>query len=123
MFKFQNKTSFNLSGVVGSFDTDPRFLTSLVKEEKWDKEDSPALPYCADEAPYLGSSQGTHGGCQLEKKDSSLSKKSDEKGHYLLDCTRPNTLQCETDRLHRVKRRIMIYLCGGYKGEINSHLI
>lgn len=120
MYKFQDKTSLNVSRVEGSIDTGPRFLTSVIKEEKWDKVDFPALPYCADEAPYLGSLQGTHGGCLLEKKDSSLSKKWDEKGHYLQDCTRRNDLQC--DRLHHKKRRIMVYLCGGYKGEINSHL-
>ncbi|KAF4089359.1 hypothetical protein AMELA_G00065260 [Ameiurus melas] len=84
-------------------------------EEKWDKEDFPALPYCADKAPLLGSSQGTCRSCRLEKRDSSHSKKWDEN---VPDCIRTNSLQWETDGLCHVERRIMIYLCGGYKDTV-----
>lgn len=124
MFKFEDKalkTSTNVSEAAGSLDSDPQSLLTLIMEEKWDKEDFPALPYCADKEPHLGSSQGTRGGCQLEKRESSLSKKLDEKGHYVQDCITTNFLQWETDRLCHVKRRIMIYLCGGYKGKIGNH--
>lgn len=124
MFKFKDKalkTSTNVSKAAGSLDSDPQFLSSLIMEEKLDKDDVPALPYCADKEPHLGSSQGTRGGCQLEKRDGSLSKNLDEKGQYVQDCMRTNSLQWERDRLCQVKRRIMIYLCGGYKGKIGNH--
>lgn len=121
MFKFEDKalkTTFNVSGAAGSLDIDPQSLPSLIMEEKWNKEDFPAFPYCADKAPLLGSSQGTCRGCQLEKRDSSHSKKWDEN---VQDCIRTNSLQWETDRHCHVKRRIMIYLCGGYKGKNDNH--
>ncbi|KAB5579452.1 hypothetical protein PHYPO_G00195220 [Pangasianodon hypophthalmus] len=112
------KTSFNVSEAAGSLDAEPQFLPSLIMEEKWVKDGFPALPYCAHKVPRLGSSQGTCGGCQLEKTNSSLSKKRDEKGHYVQDCIRANSLQWETDGLCHVKRRIMIYLCGGYRDTV-----
>lgn len=121
MFKFEDKalkTTLNVSGAAGSLDIDPQSLPSLIMEEKWNKEDFPAFPYCADKAPLLGSSQGTCRGCQLEKRDSSHSKKWDEN---VQDCIRTNFLQWETDRHCHVKRRIMIYLCGGYQGKNDNH--
>lgn len=98
-------------------DTEPQFLPSLIMEEKWDNEDFPAL---AIKAPHLGSSQRTRGGCPQEKGDSLFSKKWDAKGYYVQYCIRTNSLQWETDRLCHVKRRIMIYLCGGYKGKAEN---
>ncbi|XP_027025117.2 NACHT domain- and WD repeat-containing protein 1 [Tachysurus fulvidraco] len=99
------KTSFQVSGIAGTL---PQFLPGLIREEKSDKE---ALPYCSFKASYLGSTQGTCGGCP-EKRESSSSKKLDEKSHYVQDCMRTNSLQCH------VKKRIMIYLCGGYKDTV-----
>lgn len=110
MFKFKDKTlktCFYASGAAGSLDTNPQVLANLVKEKIWVKEDFPAAAYCADKASHLGSSQGTPGGSDLWKRDPSLFKKCDQKGHYVQ----------ETNRPFHFKRRIMIYLCGGYQGK------
>lgn len=120
MFKFKDKTlktSFYDSGAAGSLDTNPQVLANLVKEKIWVKEDFPVVAYCADKASHLGSSQGTPGGSDLRKRDPSLFKKCDKKGHYVQDCIRANFLQQETNKPFHFKRRIMIYLCGGYQGK------
>lgn len=123
MFKFEDKalrTSFNIGGANDSLDTDHQFLPILVMKEKLDKEDFLALPCCPNKAQKLGSSQGTRPSYAFVKKDNAVSNRWHEKGHYLQGYTRANSLQWEADQHYHVKKRIMIYLCGGYKGKINK---
>ncbi|TSK82214.1 NACHT domain- and WD repeat-containing protein 1 [Bagarius yarrelli] len=111
MFPFEEKaqnSSFKGNSTVSTSDTELQFLPGSILKDRWEKKDFPALQNCSIKAPHLGSSLDTHGW-----KD----KKWNEKGHYLPDL---NSVQWETNKHCHIKRRIMIYLCGGYKDTVEE---
>ncbi|XP_017574350.1 uncharacterized protein LOC108440128 [Pygocentrus nattereri] len=126
------KTMFNVSGPAAPLDDAPQILQSLAvlednemedKEEedesKQDKGALPALSSCTDEAPDIGSSEGTCVGSEAEKKVTLLPKDCGQKGQDVQDCISANILQEDTDGCCHVRqRRFMIYLCGGYRDTV-----